>query len=90
MELQCAALQNICGTVRFPQDNGKEIISMAQINSTPLFGASDTSYRHSQSTRAWILSTGSVSDINSPLMSISGSGPVDGLGPFLSSSHGEL
>jgi hypothetical protein len=39
---------------------------------------------------AWVLSTGLISDLKSPTWSISGSDPIDGFTPFLSSGCGEL
>jgi len=52
---------------------------------TIFFGASDASYKEgNRSTHAWILSTGTVSDITNPLLNIHGTGPVHGqknLGP---------
>jgi len=83
-------IRNICGTVRFPTDNGVQLINECKINGNKLFGASDASFRDGRATHAWILSTGKVSDLTSDTLSISGSGFVDGYAPHMSSARGEL
>jgi len=58
---------------------------MNSSRSTPsLVGACDSSYHQSRATHAWIISTGDESG-----KTIFGSGPVDGLSPYLSSGRGE-
>lgn len=55
-----------------------------------LFGASDASLNKGHATHAWNISSGQLSDICSRNSSLSGSGLVDGLSTFLSSTRGEL
>jgi hypothetical protein len=55
-----------------------------------IYGASDASFKDNQASHAWIISTGQVEDVENPLLSIYGSGPVDGHFPDLSSTRGEL
>jgi hypothetical protein len=55
-----------------------------------LFGASDASLKNGEATYVWIISSGKVDDIMSPLLNISGTGMVHGLPKYLSSARGEL
>jgi hypothetical protein len=85
------SIQQICGKVVFPPDDGKLLIDYLEQHSESLclYGASDASFKINAS-HAWVISSGNVTDINDPFKSIHGSGPVDGYGPHLSSTHGEL
>jgi len=83
------SLRDICGTVIFPHDNGNSLTNSSE--STPvLMGASDASFHWGKATHAWVISTGVKYDITKPNKNIFGSGPVDGLPPYLSSGRGEL
>jgi len=83
------SLRDICGTVIFPHDNGNSLMNSSE--STPvLMGASDASFHWGKATHAWVISTGVKYDITKPNKNIFGSGPVDGLPPYLSSGRGEL
>jgi hypothetical protein len=84
-----ASLQHICGSIRFPPDDGKNIIDNTH-DSMTLFGASDAALRDSKGSHAWIISTGLSSDITDETRHITGSGPVDGFIQNQSSSRGEL
>jgi hypothetical protein len=85
------ALQQLCGKVTFPCDNGKTIMHSLNQNSCPtLFGTSDAALKDHRGTHAWIISSGEISDINDPDQSISGAGPVNRYDPNLSFSHAEL
>jgi hypothetical protein len=76
--------------VEFPQDNGAPILNAIQRKNNILFGASNASFKNRKAAHAWILSAGSISDIEDPDMHIWGSGPVDGHIPHLSSGRGEV
>jgi len=83
------SLQDICGSICFPPDDGKNIIDNTH-DSMTLFGASDASLKDSKGSHAWIISTGLPSDISDETRNITGNGPVDGFIHHQSSSRGEL
>jgi hypothetical protein len=84
------ALQEICGTLHFPPDNGHALMEEIQHSSGKIFGASDASLKSGRATHAWIISPGKKDDINNPLLHISGPGMVHGNPNYLSSARGEL
>lgn len=84
------SLKQICGDIEIPPDDGAFLFSTGVANNNCLFGASDASLKDNLATHAWILSSGAVTDIEDPMMNISGAGPVHSLPYFLSSSRGEL
>ncbi len=84
------AIQQACGRVVFPPNNGTTLLIDIATTSGTLFGASDASLKNHQSSHAWIISSGSTQDIEEPLWHIYGSGPVHGAPQYLSSSRGEL
>jgi len=83
-----STLQQICSIVYFPSDDGVQLISKCWHNHNNIFGASDASFHHGQTTHAWVISPGEVSDLEMPNMTISGSWAVDGYSPHMSSGRG--
>jgi hypothetical protein len=75
--------------VDFPPDEGKSLIHKIESTKGFLYGSSDASLKHSTAAHSWIISSGDKDDIGNPLMNISGTGPVDGHSPYLSSTRGE-
>jgi hypothetical protein len=75
--------------VDFPPDEGKSLINKIESTKGFLYGSSDASLKHSTAAHSWIISSGDKDDIGNPLMNISGTGPVDGHSPYLSSTRGE-
>jgi hypothetical protein len=66
------------------------MISKCRQNNNRIFGASDASFRLDKATPAWVISSGDVSDLEIPNMTITGSGAVDGYPVHISSGRGEL
>lgn len=62
------AIQRICGTINFPTDNGVQLMSKCRCNNNKMFGASDASFRTGNATHAWVISSGQVSDLETPNM----------------------
>jgi len=83
------SIKQICGNVVFPQDNGPALLRSIQKNKNTMLGTSDAALKKRRATHAWILSSG-MADIEDNNMHISGSGPVNGYIPDLSSGRGEL
>jgi len=84
------ALQQTCGTIRFPSNDVLSILQKIQQSKNNLYGASDASLKDGKAFHAWIISSGEIDDIEDPLHYISGSGPIHGIPHFLSSARGEL
>jgi len=84
------ALQETCGTIQSPPDNGCTLMNEIQNSSGRMFGVSDALLKHGRATHAWIISSGKVDDINNPLLHISRTGMVHGIPNYLSSARGEL
>jgi hypothetical protein len=84
------SLQRLCGTIRFPSDDGKQLIDFLLTHNMPIQGMSDASLKEDQCAHAWILTTGNPDHINDPAMHIKGAGAVDGNATDLSSARGEL
>jgi len=85
------SLQDIVGHISFPPDNGVDLLHSINENPSPhIFGASDASFKSGRASHAWILSSGSTSDISNPLRNISGGGIVHGHPSLISSGRGEL
>jgi len=84
------ALQQTCGTIRFPSNDGLSILQKIQQSKNNLYGASDASLKDGKAFHAWIILSGEIDDIEDPLHHISGSGPIHGIPHFLSSARGEL
>jgi hypothetical protein len=84
------SLQRICGQVKFPTDNRKEMLDRRISSNNNVFGASGASLKHDHASHAWIISSGDPSNIENPNIHKSGSGPVHGYYPNLSSARGEL
>jgi hypothetical protein len=82
------SLRDICGTVSFPDDNGHSLMSSGDMVSH-LIGASNASYHNDKASHTWLISTSDKQDLLRPNKLIFGSGPVDGLHPFMSSGRGE-
>ena len=82
------ALQRLCGHFSFPPDDGITLLRRIQNNGNPLFGSSDASVRHSSFTHAWSITSGDISDLQNPLLCISGHGPTDGSPNSISSTRG--
>jgi hypothetical protein len=82
-------VQQVCGSIPFPLDNGIALIQSIQDKSS-IYGMSDASLKHGRDTHAWIISSGNADDITNPMLHISGSGPVNGLPQYLPSSRREL
>jgi hypothetical protein len=83
------SFKQICGKIQLPPDDGVLLHSVSR-DQQSLFGASDTSLKDDRASHAWILSSGKIHDISTPLLHISGSGSVHGAPQYLSSSRGEL
>jgi hypothetical protein len=83
------AIQQMCGQITFPPDNGTQLLDYIRNTSLLLYGSSDASKKESAS-HAWVLSAGRIEDIDDPYMSIHGTGPVDGYALHLSSTRGEI
>jgi len=75
--------------VNFPPDNGASLIQAIQQWSNILYAASDASLKDGQSTHAWLLSMGQISNIEDNTLTIYSSSPVDGFS-HLSSARAEL
>jgi hypothetical protein len=88
---QClpTALQNICGTSHFPDDNGVALMHHIS-ESGSLYCMSDTSVKNGRASHAWIISSGEVDLITDPTLTIFVSGLVDGYSPYISSTRAEL
>jgi hypothetical protein len=84
------AIQQTCGNIHFPSDNGEQILHQIMTLNSSLFGASDASFKNGRASHAWILSSGNIDDIVDPDCHISGSGPVHSTPQYLSSARGEL
>jgi hypothetical protein len=84
------ALQRLCGHFSFPPDDGITLLRRIQNNGNPLFGSSNASVRHLSFTHAWTITSGDISDLQNPLLCISGHGPTDGCPNSISSTRGEL
>lgn len=84
------AIQQICGTITFPTDNGVQMVSKCRRNNNKVFGASDASFQQGSTTHAWVILSGEISDLETPNMTISGCGAVDGYPIHMSSGRGEL
>jgi hypothetical protein len=65
---------------------------MDYIKSTnsPIIGARDASLKDNNCSHAWIVTYNNPEHLTDPNMFISGAGPVDGYGKYLSSPCGEL
>jgi len=61
------AIQQTCGRVVFPPNNGTTLLNDIATTSGTLFGASDASLKNHRSSHAWIISSGSTQDIEEPL-----------------------
>jgi hypothetical protein len=83
------ALQSICGTPNFPNDNGATLINRISDTGT-LYCISDASMKDRCASHAWIVSSGEVDSITDPTLTIFESGPVDRYSPYLSSTRAEL
>lgn len=83
-------IQQICGSISYPPDNGTAWMQSIQNKSSILFRASDAWLKEGRKSHAWIISSGHVDDIMDPLLHIYGFRPVHGLPQYLSSSRGEL
>jgi hypothetical protein len=83
------SLQQVCGSVHFPPDDGRDIINNIPTNQC-IFGASDASFRKDCGSHTWIISTGNRHDIQNERLHISDSGPIIGFTPNISASQGEL
>ena len=81
------SLQQTCGTIHLPPDNGESLIQQLWKNNNTIYGASDASLKNGKSSHAWIISSGNIDDISNPYNRIYGSGPVH---DDLSSFRGEL
>jgi hypothetical protein len=66
------------------------MISKCRQNNNRIFGASNASFRPDKATPAWVISSVDVSDLETPNMTITGSGAVDGYPVHISSGRGEL
>jgi hypothetical protein len=84
------SLWAICGTISFPADNGTQLIQSAATYSNTIFGASVASLKENRATHAWVLTTGCITDLCNPNISITGHGIVDGFLSNLSSTREEL
>jgi hypothetical protein len=84
------ALKQICGSVTFPADNGEKLLGTISSSNNTLSSASNASVKDGRAAHAWIISSANINDISNCNMHITGSGPVDGLPPFISSSRAEL
>jgi len=84
------SLRQICGNVKFPPDSGDALMQKIEQTGSVLFGASDAALKEGKATQAWLLTSGETSDVEQDLYNISGSGPVDGFTPFMSSTWAEL
>jgi hypothetical protein len=71
-------LKKLYGCVSVPSDNGHSLIRKLNSKGTPLYGASDALLKDGSCSHAWIMSTGDVEDIKDLLLSITGSGAMDG------------
>jgi len=87
---QSLPLALICGSITFPADNGEKLLGTISSSNNTLYSASDASVKDGRAPRAWIISSGNINDISNCNMHITGSRPVDGLPPFISSSRAEL
>jgi hypothetical protein len=84
------SLQQTCGTVHLPPDNGESLLRELRKNNNIIYSASDASLKGGKSTHAWIISSENIEDISNPYNTIYGSGPVHGPIKDLSSFRGEL
>jgi hypothetical protein len=84
------SLKRICGDVKFLMDNRDILMSHISTANIPLFGASDASLKDGRASHAWVVSTGTATDLCSSVMHLSGSGMVDGYHSNLSSTRAEL
>jgi len=83
------SLQELCGSVTFPTDNGKAIIDNIPTDKC-IFCSSDASFQSTRGSHAWIISTGDISDITNSEMHVSGSDMVHGFPPKISAGRGKL
>lgn len=49
------ALQQICGNITFPSDNGQGILETIKSNHLPLYGSSNASLKEGRASHAWYL-----------------------------------
>jgi len=85
-----SSLQHICGTIKMPSDNGVKLLNAISSSGNSIYGASDASVKDGWATHAWIISSRDINDINDGDMHIAGTGPVDGLLPYISFSRAKL
>jgi hypothetical protein len=85
-----SALRQICGTINIPNDDGMQLISKCRCKGNRMLGASDASFCQGNATHAWVISSGEVSDLETPNLHISGYVAVDGYSHHMSSGRGEL
>jgi len=83
-------LQQLCGKIKMPADQGKLLMEKIRMNKQSLIGVSDASIQNGSGSHAWILTSESNKHIMDPNMTISGIGPSHGTKYDMSSARAEL